>query len=61
MSKVGAIWLQEGKAGTTLKIKFGEFEYRAFPNKFKKESWQPDYIIYSRDELPERDRSGDKE
>lgn len=68
MSKVGSIWIQEGKTGAALKIKFrlggprplggGEYEYRAYPNKFKKAKWDPDFIIYSRDELPERDPSG---
>ncbi len=59
MSKVGAVWIQEGRAGAALKIKFREQEYMARPNKFKKEKWEADFIIYSRDELPERNKSGD--
>jgi len=53
MSKVGAIWIQGGSGGNFLKVEFKGYEYRAYPNRFKKETKHPDYIIFSRDELPE--------
>jgi hypothetical protein len=54
MSKVGAVWISGGSGGNFLRIEMNGYEYRAYPNKFKKESKHPDYIIFSRDEIGER-------